>query len=294
MFNRPSVISFAAFLCLATAGCNAADEYDAVGTSQDALKASRQQGPALGASASYAVLANAAVTCTDGTISGDVGTFMAAPQGSITQTSCPITGAINVGTSGSQAAYADFLNTYAATANVPCDQFLTGTLANVTLTPGVYCFAAAATLTGTLTLDGPSTATWLFKVGTVGTGALTGTNFNVVMANGASACNVTWWVAQAATMTDSNFIGTILTGAADTVTRGTFEGRTFSKADVTITGAAIQGCTTGSPIGGGPRIKVKCNQGLGNGAEGCDPGNSNNRNPTNDESGGTPGNPGRH
>ncbi|HMV67252.1 MAG TPA: FG-GAP-like repeat-containing protein [Myxococcota bacterium] len=36
-----------------------------------------------------------------------------------------------------------------------------------------------------------------------------------------------------------------------------------------------------------------CNQGLGNGAEGCDPGNSNNRNPTNDESGGTPGNGGR-
>ena len=41
---------------------------------------------------------------------------------------------------------------------------------------------------------------------------------------------------------------------------------------------------------GGPGVKVgKCNQGVGNRAEGCDPGNSNHHNPTNDESGGTPG-----
>jgi hypothetical protein len=32
---------------------------------------------------------------------------------------------------------------------------------------------------------------------------------------------------------------------------------------------------------------------VGNGPEGCDPGNSNNRRPSNDETGGTPGNPGR-
>ena len=294
MFKRPSVISFAAFLCLATAGCNAGgDEFDAIGSSQDALNSAPL---ALGAASSYAVLANAAVTCTDGSIAGDVGTLQSSPTGSVTQTNCPVLGSIGVGTQASQAAYADFLNTYDALAAKPCDQFLTGTLANVTLTPGTYCFAAAATLTGTLTLDGPSTATWLFKVGTMGTGALTGTNFNVVMANGGSACNVTWWVAQAATMTDSNFLGTILAGEADTITRGTFEGRTFAKADVTITGTNLVGCVGGS-IGGEPKPpkapKAKCNQGVGNGAEGCDPGNSNHHNPSNDENGGTPGNPGR-
>ena len=37
----------------------------------------------------------------------------------------------------------------------------------------------------------------------------------------------------------------------------------------------------------------KCNQGVGNGPEGCDPGNSNHNQPSNDENGGTPGNPGR-
>ncbi len=39
--------------------------------------------------------------------------------------------------------------------------------------------------------------------------------------------------------------------------------------------------------------KSHCNQGVGNGAEGCDPGNSNNHNGSNDENGGIPGRPGR-
>ena len=39
--------------------------------------------------------------------------------------------------------------------------------------------------------------------------------------------------------------------------------------------------------------KPKCNQGVGNGPEGCDPGNSDSNQPSNDEDGGTPGNPGR-
>ena len=39
-----------------------------------------------GGSAGFSVLANAAVTCTGGTISGDVGTFQTAPPGAITLT----------------------------------------------------------------------------------------------------------------------------------------------------------------------------------------------------------------
>jgi hypothetical protein len=291
MLRRAAMTSLAAFLSLSTVGCNVpqGDEVDAAGRAEQALASM----PTLGDASTFAVLANAAVTCTDGSIAGNVGTLQSSPLGSITRTNCPVYGSLEVGTQASTAAYASFLTAYDALANQPCDQFLTGTLANVTLSPGTYCFAAAATLTGTLTLDGPSTATWLFKVGTMGTGALTGTNFNVVMANGGSACNVTWWVAQAATMTDSNFLGTILAGAADTVTRGTFEGRAFAKADVTITGTELVGCVGGSIGPGNPPKKVKCNQGVGNGAEGCDPGNSNHNQPSNDETGGTPGSPGR-
>jgi hypothetical protein len=231
-----------------------------------------------------------AVTCTNSTITGDVGS--SGGPASVVQTSCTINGAVIAPVSASVlTAFNTEYDAFGALAT-QCSSTLTGTLAGVILTPGVYCFPAAATLTGTLTLDGPSTAAWVFLVGTGGTGALTGTNFNVVAINGAQACRVTWQVAEAATMTTSNFVGTILAGAAITVTGGTFSGDALAKAAVTLTGAAITGCeagTTPSPE------KQKCNQGVGNGPEGCDPGNSNQGNPlrSNDELGGVPGNPGR-
>lgn len=246
-------------------------------------------------STDFAVLANAAATCTDGTISGDVGTNQATPTGSFTQTVCPVDGSIHIGDGAAQAAYASFLSDYAALAPVAGDSctMLTGTLDGVTLAPGTYCFDAAAALTGTLTLDGPSNGEWLFKVGTSGTGALTGTNFNVVLANGADACNVTWWVSQAATLTTSNFQGSILAGAAITLTGGSFNGNVWSMADVTITGTELVGCESSNGNAPGNGAGEKCNQGVGNGPEGCDPGKSNRRNPSNDELGGLPGTPGR-
>lgn len=240
------------------------------------------------AASSFAVLANQAVTCTDGSIIGDVGTFQAAPTGSVTLTRCPVTGAIHVGDGAARQAYNAFLAEYAALAPQPgqCTtaNTLTGTLAGQTLTPGTYCISSVAK-TGTLTLNGGGE--YLFLVD----GALTGTNFNVVLTNGAEACDVTWLTSAAATLTTSNFVGTILSGAAITVTGGTFSGNAYAKADVTITGAAVTGCARRG--NGNGNVKEKCNQGVGNGPEGCDPGNSNHRHGSNDEDGGTPGNPGR-
>lgn len=244
------------------------------------------------AASNFTVLANAAVTCTDGVITGDVGTFLAPPTGSVTLTSCPVSGSVHIGDGIAKQAFNNFLSAYAALAPKLGDvcTTLTGTLAGVTLPPGTYCFDAAATLTGILTLDGPANASWVFKIGTLGTGALTGTNFQVVMTGGAEPCNVIWWVAEAATMTTSDFQGTILAGAAITLTGGTFNGNLFARADVTITGATVTGCAGGTS---GGVSKGKCNQGVGNGPEACDPGNSNHHNTSNDELGGTPGNPGR-
>lgn len=199
------------------------------------------------AASNFGLLANAGVTCTDGTINGNIGTLQPAPTGALTLTTCPMTGAVNFGDDAAKQAFGNFLTAYAAGAPQPGDvcTTLTGTLAGLSLAPGNYCFDVAATVTGLLTLDGPSDGVWNFKIGTSGTGALTGTGFNVAMAGGGQACNVTWHVADAATMTTSNLKGNLMTGAAITLTGGTYTGNAWSKADVTITGTAVRSCNSG-------------------------------------------------
>jgi ice-binding like protein len=95
----------------------------------------------------------------------------------------------------------------------------------------------------TLNGQGNSNAVWIFKIGA----ALTGTNFTVVMANGAQPCNVFWAPSAAATMTDSAFKGNILAGGATgsiTLTRGAVAGRALANVAVTMTGTSVIGCTT--------------------------------------------------
>jgi hypothetical protein len=166
------------------------------------------------------------------------------PPGSVTQTPGCIVGNIEIGTPAAKQSYQSFVAAYNVIRDdVVCGTTLTGTLAGVVLAPGVYCFDNAATLTGTLTLSGPSDGQWLFKVGAAGIpGALSGTNFNVEMAGGASPCNVQWWVRQAASMTTSNFKGHILAGAGVSFTGGTYRGNAWSQEDVTVTGTDVRAC----------------------------------------------------
>ena len=194
--------------------------------------------------AAFAVMANQTVACTNGTIEGRVGTFVSAPAGSVTQTACPITGNIHVGGGLARLSYNYFLDAHDVLAPMQGQTctVLTGSLAGVTLPPGAYCFPSAATLTGLLTLDGPNTGIWMFRIGTAGTGALTADNFQVVMAGGARPCNATWWIRDGATLTTSNFQGNLLAGAPLTLTGGTFEGHAWSKGNLTITGTAIETC----------------------------------------------------
>jgi hypothetical protein len=196
------------------------------------------------ATSTFAVLGGTGdVTLTDSRVTGDVGHFPGTSD--VIMTRSVVNGTVNA---DAEQAHNDFLVQYDQIAAMDNGTVLTGTLANVTLSPGVYSFGAAATLTGVLTLDGhgDANAIWIFKIGTAGTGALTGTGFSVVMANDGSACNVIWWVSQAATMTTSNFQGIILAGAAVTITGGTFNGDIMAKADVTLTGAVVAGCGTPS------------------------------------------------
>ena len=202
----------------------------------------------LGAAEDFAVLGGSAVTCTDSAVEGDMGVDLG---GAFTQTNCTFSGTVHVGDTVAQQAYDDFLLGYADLAAEPCDVDLTGQpLAGQSLTPGVYCFDAAVTETGgQLTLDGPSDGIWIFQIGILGTGALTGTNFSVVMPGG-EVCNnnVFWWTAEAATLTDSVFLGSILAGTSITVTRGSLDGQALAKAAVTLTGTSVCGPPPHPPI----------------------------------------------
>ena len=262
--------------------------------------------PQLGAASNFTVLSAAdngggAVTCTDSNISGDVGS--SGQPASVVRTNCAISGAIVAPVSAQ--VVTDFDQAYAALAAQACTYtYSQAAFTNTTLSvaPGVICFPAAATFTDTaLTLVGNSNDVWLFKIGTEAPGALTGTGFSVLL-NGAQACNVYWWVDAAVTMTTSAFQGTILAGAAITATglanpTTTYNGDALAKAAVTLTNFAMTGCQAGVSNPPAPKQapKQKCNQGVGNGPENCDPGNSNQGNPfrSNDELGGVPGNPGR-
>jgi len=195
-----------------------------------------------GAVLSFAILGGPAVTCTSSTTAGDVGVGSSA---AFTNTGCSISGNIHAGDASAAQAYNDYLNTYNNIAATPCGgAVLTGTLAGRILAPGIYCVSAEAKA-GVLTLNGPATESWTFKVTDgASTGALTGTGFSVVMAGGGQACNVIWWSEAAATLTDSDLKGNILSGAGLTLTRGTVVGRALAKAGVTLTGVtSLGGCT---------------------------------------------------
>jgi hypothetical protein len=260
--------------------------------------------PGLGAASTFAVLSAApdfggAVTCTRSTINGDVGSsgLMAA----VVQTKCKING--NIIAPVPDQVVANFLSAYDKYAAIDCTGYLDPAYTGKTLTlsPGVYCSSAQVAFTDTtLILKGGANGVWIFKIGTSGTGYLEGTNFSVVMDSAEQPCNVTWWVAQYATMTTSGFQGTILagtyitiTGLAVTPTTTTFYGNALAKAAVTLTDVTLTGCEASG--GGGGNSHNKCNQGVGNGSETCDPGNSNqgDLSRSNDELGGTPGDPGR-
>jgi len=226
------------------------------------LCALAQVAPNLGTTAPFAVLgANAVptigtVTCTDTGpgigIFGQVGTTF---PGGITNTGCTITGPIVAPVA--PGVVADFNTAFASidAQNPVC----TGVIPIVTtvLPPGVYCSAAATTIGAgvTLTLLGNASDVWIFRVGTGGLGALTLTNANVVMAGAANACNVYWKTAQAATVTDSAFVGTVLAGTAATMTRGNWTGRMMATTDATLTDPApFTGCAAAAALPGAAGI----------------------------------------
>jgi Ice-binding-like len=250
--------------------------------------------PSLGAAASFAVLGASTVTCTGpSVITGDVGV---SPGSAITGfPPCTLTGTLHAADAVSLQAQANALTAYNQLAGAACTTDLTGQdLGGMTLKPGVYCFSSSAQLTGTLNLSGGGV--YIFQIGST----LTTASGSSVLINNAQPCNassnVFWQVGSSATLgTTTAFAGNILALASITMTTGaTLDGRAIA-----LTGAVTMDTnmisTCGQTGAHGKGHGTHCNQGVGNGPEGCDPGNSNQGNPSrsNDELGGTPGNPGR-
>jgi hypothetical protein len=193
-----------------------------------------------GTSWEFTVLGGTAITCTAGSVVGDVG---AAAGGAFTNTGCTIAGGTPPATdSAAVQARSDFLSEYLRLQLLaPSCTKISGSLAAGDLAPGVYCVDAVGK-TGVLTLTGPSNGVWIFLVD----GALTGTSFQVVMAGGGEPCNVYWVPKVAATMTTSALKGNILAGddvlGSITLTGGTLAGQALANVAVTMTGASVIGC----------------------------------------------------
>jgi hypothetical protein len=235
---------------------NSCQKYFTAGVLALLTQAAFAQAPSLGAASGFAVLGGTAVTCTAGSVVGNVGV---SPGSAFTNTGCTVTGGTPPATNAAAAsARTAMLSAYATLRSAACtDNSLLPTIpVSTTLFPGVYCSNTALTATNvTLTLDarGDSNAVWIFKVGA----AITGTNFTVVMANGAKPCNVFWVPADAATtMTTSALKGNIVAGGAAlgsiTLTGGSLAGRALANVAVTMTGtgASVIGCSALSDSSG--------------------------------------------
>lgn len=215
-----------------------------------ASPASAQSAPPLGAVQSFGVLGGSAVTAAGpaGTvIAGDVGS---SPNPAVTgfppavvTAGFTLYTAPNAVTASARAAAGIAFGNLAAqscTVNVPADL----SLLPQPLAPGVYCMGSGG-LTGTITLSGSASSVWVFKTASGFTSA--GAS-NIVMAGGATSCNVFWQIGTAATLgAASTFRGSLFAGSAISVGTGVnWTGRAIAGTEsVTMAGSAtIGGCST--------------------------------------------------
>jgi hypothetical protein len=181
-------------------------------------------GPSLGAAATHGILAGSAVSCASapGVVNADVSVW---PGIAITGfPPCTITGSRHQGDAFAQTAQGDLTTAYLALAAMPCGTTITSDLGGTTLAPGVYCSNSSVGVTGVVTLSGPANAIFVIRAPSTLT-----TAGSVVLAGGAQARNVYWWVGSSATIgTGSAWQGNIIAFTTITLVN-----------NVTLTGRAL-------------------------------------------------------
>ena len=195
----------------------------------------------LGTADSFAVLAGAGITNTGATtITGDVGSFPTTTQTGFDTVT--LNGVNHMGDAVTQQAKIDLVTAYNdAAGRTP---ITVGTeLGGTTLPTGAYNSAAGTfQITGTLTLDaeGDPNAVFIFQTAST---LITASSSQVVLINGAQACNVFWQVGSSATLgTNSTFVGSILALTSITANTGAdIDGRLLARnGAVTLQGNTIE------------------------------------------------------
>jgi hypothetical protein len=184
----------------------------------------------LGSADSFAILAGSTVTNTGSSvITGNLGL---SPGSSVTGfPPGSLSGLQQVANAAAVQAQTDLTTAYNNAAGQSVTSTAAAELGGTTKTAGVYNSADGTfSLTGTLTLDaqGDPNAVFIFKTAST---LITGANSNIVLANGAQACNVFWQVGTSATLgTNSNFKGNILALTSATLTTGAnVQGRVLAR-----------------------------------------------------------------
>ena len=222
------------------------------------------QAPSLGSAQSFAVLGGSTVTNAGASaVTGDLGV---SPGTAVTGfPPGTLTGTLHAGDAVALQAQSDLTTAYNALTGAVCTTVLTGMdLGGLTLTPGVYCFAASAPLNGVLTLDaqGNSNAVFIFQIGST---LLPAIGSSVAMINGGQAGNVFWQVGSSATLAaGSAFKGNIIALASITLGAGSsVSGRALAR-----TGAVtMDTCSVSVPSSGGCGTSAS----VVNFASGCGP-----------------------
>ncbi|HYD08776.1 MAG TPA: ice-binding family protein [Acidimicrobiales bacterium] len=208
--------------------------------------AAEPQKPVLGDAESYALIADQAITASESTVAGSVA--IAGTDDLTGLDDSNVEGEIHL---ADQTAL-DVAGTTAAVnqdlKGQPCNSDRTGEdLADLRLGENVYCYIEDATLTGTVRLDalGDVDAKFVFQMAG---GWDVANGSQVLLVNGAQACNVFWQVSGPVTFgVGSSVAGTIVTDDDVTMLAGSsLDGRIFAPqgsiglTDASITGSACQ------------------------------------------------------